>query len=106
MALIGSRCAVNPSNYSLAAGFIHLGAGVSCGTTGIAAGYAIGLVGDSVSILNHFEWRHGPYVLLVAVRSGICSRAESICGYDSHPDLCRGPGALRVGILCVVTDTC
>lgn len=48
---------MNPSNYSLAAGFIHLGAGVSCGTTGIAAGYAIGLVGDSVSILNHFEWR-------------------------------------------------
>ncbi|KAG2070369.1 V-type ATPase [Suillus decipiens] len=33
--------------YPLAAGFIHLGAGVSCGMTGIAAGYAIGLVGDS-----------------------------------------------------------
>jgi len=47
--LTGSHCAVNPSNYSLAAGFIHLGAGISCGTTGIAAGYAIGLVGDSVS---------------------------------------------------------
>ncbi|KAJ8581999.1 V-type ATPase [Rhizopogon salebrosus TDB-379] len=38
---------LNPSNYSLAAGFIHLGAGISCGTTGIAAGYAIGHVGDS-----------------------------------------------------------
>ncbi|KAG2151407.1 hypothetical protein DEU56DRAFT_550276 [Suillus clintonianus] len=38
---------LSPSNYSLAAGFIHLGAGVSCGMTGIAAGYAIGLVGDS-----------------------------------------------------------
>ncbi|KIK47245.1 hypothetical protein CY34DRAFT_799611 [Suillus luteus UH-Slu-Lm8-n1] len=33
--------------YPLAAGFIHLGAGISCGMTGIAAGYAIGLVGDS-----------------------------------------------------------
>ncbi|KAG0703809.1 hypothetical protein DFH29DRAFT_981799 [Suillus ampliporus] len=34
-------------DYPLAAGFIHLGAGISCGMTGIAAGYAIGLVGDS-----------------------------------------------------------
>ncbi|KAG1742378.1 ATP synthase subunit C-domain-containing protein [Suillus paluster] len=34
-------------DYTLAAGFIHLGAGVSCGMTGIAAGYAIGHVGDS-----------------------------------------------------------
>ncbi|KAG2039577.1 hypothetical protein BDR03DRAFT_211001 [Suillus americanus] len=33
--------------YPLAAGFIHMGAGISCGMTGIAAGYAIGLVGDS-----------------------------------------------------------
>lgn len=82
------HCAVTPSNYSLAAGFIHLGAGVSCGVTGIAAGYAIGLVGDSVSILSRFEWSRGPQVLLIAVRSGICSRATSFCGYDSHPDLC------------------
>ncbi|KAG2362149.1 hypothetical protein BDR07DRAFT_1451313 [Suillus spraguei] len=35
--------------YPLAAGFIHLGAGLSCGMTGIAAGYAIGHVGDSVT---------------------------------------------------------
>ncbi|KAG1818430.1 uncharacterized protein BJ212DRAFT_1446339 [Suillus subaureus] len=40
--------AMTPSKgYPLAAGFIHLGAGISCGMTGIAAGYAIGLVGDS-----------------------------------------------------------
>ncbi|KIJ17678.1 hypothetical protein PAXINDRAFT_129957 [Paxillus involutus ATCC 200175] len=39
---------LNPSiDYPLAAGFIHLGAGMSCGITGMAAGYAIGLVGDS-----------------------------------------------------------
>ncbi|KAG2344551.1 V-type ATPase [Suillus weaverae] len=39
---------LSPSkDYPLAAGFIHLGAGISCGMTGIAAGYAIGLVGDS-----------------------------------------------------------
>ncbi|KAF8833992.1 V-type ATPase [Paxillus ammoniavirescens] len=39
---------LHPSiDYPLAAGFIHLGAGMSCGVTGMAAGYAIGLVGDS-----------------------------------------------------------
>lgn len=39
---------LHPSkDYTLAAGFIHLGAGLSCGMTGIGAGYAIGIVGDS-----------------------------------------------------------
>ncbi|KAI8994120.1 V-type ATPase [Trametes punicea] len=35
------------TDYSLYAGFIHLGAGLACGFTGLAAGYAIGYVGDS-----------------------------------------------------------
>ncbi|PPQ92840.1 hypothetical protein CVT25_004328 [Psilocybe cyanescens] len=35
------------TEYSLFAGFTHLGAGVACGFTGLAAGYAIGFVGDS-----------------------------------------------------------
>ncbi|KAI0699125.1 hypothetical protein BC835DRAFT_1405224 [Cytidiella melzeri] len=38
---------VQPKDYSLYAGFIHLGAGLACGFTGLAAGYAIGYVGDS-----------------------------------------------------------
>jgi len=33
--------------YPLFNGFIHLAAGLSCGLTGLAAGYAIGIVGDS-----------------------------------------------------------
>ena len=41
---------VKPHNYSLFAGFIHLGAGIACGSTGLAAGYAIGLIGDSVNM--------------------------------------------------------
>ena len=41
--------AVDPTqDYSLFAGFIHLGAGLACGFTGLAAGYAIGIVGDAV----------------------------------------------------------
>lgn len=42
--------AVSPSvDYPLFSGFVHLGAGLACGCTGLAAGYAIGFVGDSVS---------------------------------------------------------
>lgn len=33
--------------YSLYAGFIHLSAGLCCGLTGLAAGHAIGLIGDA-----------------------------------------------------------
>ncbi|KAJ6584963.1 hypothetical protein B0H19DRAFT_1107506 [Mycena capillaripes] len=38
---------LKPNDYPLFSGFIHLGAGLACGCTGMAAGYAIGLVGDS-----------------------------------------------------------
>ncbi|KAI0078253.1 V-type ATPase [Panus rudis PR-1116 ss-1] len=38
---------LRPNDYSLYAGFIHLGAGLACGFTGLAAGYAIGYVGDA-----------------------------------------------------------
>jgi len=38
---------VSPNDYTLAAGFVHLGAGLACGLTGLSAGYAIGYVGDS-----------------------------------------------------------
>jgi len=38
---------VRANDYTLAAGFIHLAAGLACGMTGISAGYAIGIVGDS-----------------------------------------------------------
>ncbi|KAJ4383462.1 v-type proton ATPase 16 kDa proteolipid subunit 2 [Didymella sp. IMI 355093] len=33
--------------YSLFAGFMHMGAGLSVGLSGLAAGYAIGIVGDA-----------------------------------------------------------
>lgn len=41
-------------NYTLFMGFMHLACGLSVGLTGLAAGYAIGVVGDMVrpSILN------------------------------------------------------
>ena len=37
---------LNPDSYSLFNGFMHLGCGLSVGGAGLAAGYAIGIVGD------------------------------------------------------------
>ncbi|KAJ1971384.1 v-type proton ATPase 16 kDa proteolipid subunit 2 [Dimargaris verticillata] len=36
-----------PGTYSLYSGFVHMGAGWAVGLTGMAAGYCIGIVGDS-----------------------------------------------------------
>merc|ERR1719313_3013571 len=38
---------MQPQSYSLFKGFIDLGAGLSVGISGLAAGYAIGVVGDA-----------------------------------------------------------
>ncbi|KAI9653141.1 MAG: v-type proton ATPase 16 kDa proteolipid subunit 2 [Bathelium mastoideum] len=45
--LIAGDMAPPPENYSLFGGFLHLASGLSVGATGLAAGYAIGVVGDS-----------------------------------------------------------
>lgn len=36
-----------PGGYKLITGFLHLGAGLSVGLSGLAAGFAIGIVGDA-----------------------------------------------------------
>merc|ERR550519_706927 len=43
--LIGS--AIDPSEYTLFKSFVDLGAGLSVGLSGLAAGFAIGIVGDA-----------------------------------------------------------
>jgi hypothetical protein len=89
---------VDPSqDYPLYSGFVHLGAGLACGSTGMAAGYAIGIVGDSVrscqNILVLFS-------MAPVVRPCLCSRIQGICDYDSHPHLRRGSGLVRVRNCC------
>ena len=39
--------ALKPEGYSIYKGHMHLGAGLSVGLSGLAAGYAIGMVGDA-----------------------------------------------------------
>lgn len=36
-----------PANYELFSGFVHFGAGLAVGLSGLAAGFAIGIVGDA-----------------------------------------------------------
>ena len=59
------RKIVSVTDYSLFAGSVHLGAGLSCGLTGLAAGYAIGIVGDAVSgVLPHI-FAYFPIIVIV-----------------------------------------
>lgn len=44
--LIAGDMGPPPSTYSLFTGFMHLASGLSVGLAGLAAGYAIGIVGD------------------------------------------------------------
>jgi len=57
---------LNPAlDYSLFAGFIHLAAGLSCGVTGMAAGYAVGIVGDSC--VRAFVYESKVFVTMVLI---------------------------------------
>ncbi|KAL8945080.1 MAG: hypothetical protein Q9216_000064 [Gyalolechia sp. 2 TL-2023] len=56
---------MDPSkSYSLFNGFLHLGAGLSVGLTGLAAGYAIGIVGDVGVRMATASIKHGAHKLL------------------------------------------
>ena len=46
--LIAGDMSPPPAHYSLFSGALHLACGLSVGLTGLAAGYAIGVVGDTV----------------------------------------------------------
>jgi len=46
-ALIANGISEPKNGYSLFKGFLHLGAGLSVGLSGLAAGFAIGVVGDA-----------------------------------------------------------
>lgn len=74
--------AVSPTeSYPAFAGFLHLAAGLACGTTGLAAGYAIGYVGDAVSIEARLARKS-----LTPVRSCIPPRIQDLRrnGLDPH----------------------
>ena len=91
---------MDPSlDYTLYSGFVHLGAGLACGSTGMAAGYAIGIVGDSVR--HHMSKSSGAMLNMAhVVRPRLRPRIEGICNDGSDPHLCRGTGLVRVRASC------
>ena len=89
--------AVHPTDYSLYAGFIHLGAGLACGFTGLAAGYAIGYVGDSVcSLIIVSDGCRRGLIIELEVCSSIRLRVQSVRIYGAHPHLRRSAGFVWV----------
>jgi hypothetical protein len=90
---------VDPSqDYTLYSGFVHLGAGLACGSTGMAAGYAIGIVGDSVRLMSKSS--EAMLSMVHVVRPCLRPRIQGICDNGSDPHLCRGTRLVRVRASC------
>ena len=78
---------------------MHLAAGLSVGLTGLAAGYAIGVVGDAVSkILLQLSTSLEANGLIG--RSVIHVTIKNIRGHGTNIDFWRGVGSLRVRFKC------
>lgn len=88
--------------YSLFAGFMHMGAGLSVGLSGLAAGYAIGIVGDAVRAFETVTTRE--LLLTDTGRSRVHAPVEDLRwhGPDSH--FRRSPGSLWVCLLSLVVQ--
>ena len=84
---------VKPGDYSLFAGFVHLGAGLACGLTGLSAGYAIGIVGDSVSFCLTLGC-HAQCMLVVCAR--LSQRVKNLCHHGAYSYFRRSTRTLRV----------
>merc|ERR1711978_191852 len=54
------------TGYSLYKGFVHLGAGLSVGLSGLAAGYAVGVVGDA-GVRGTAQQQPGPFVGMILI---------------------------------------
>ena len=86
---------MNPENtYDLFTAFMHLGAGLSVGLPGLAAGYAIGIAGDAV---REQESSCFPLVLTAVGCPRIYAAVAYFRGDGSDSDLRRGAWSLRVG---------
>lgn len=88
------------SHYSLFNGFMHLAAGLSVGLTGLAAGYAIGVVGDTVRLLWNIRKRiDGTLAQALWTRAAadtICRAYEHTCNnHESSSAWCSSSFSVR-----------
>lgn len=92
--IAGDLEAPNKKSYSLYNGFMHLACGLSVGLAGLAAGYAIGIVGDSVRVDKATQDRLK--LTLWAGRSSIHAAIPDLCWYGPDLDFRRSSWSIRV----------
>jgi F0F1-type ATP synthase membrane subunit c/vacuolar-type H+-ATPase subunit K len=66
-------------NYSLYNGIMHMAAGLSVGLPGLAAGYAIGIVGD---VVCGMDWRVTSQTNICRVCAHICANRGSLSAWS------------------------
>jgi F0F1-type ATP synthase membrane subunit c/vacuolar-type H+-ATPase subunit K len=95
--LIASDIKPPPETYSLYAGFLHMAAGLSVGLSGLAAGYAIGIVGDAVCGMGSSNT--GPW-LIQAGRAFVHAPVAHLRRHGADSYFRRSSGAVRVSCVC------
>lgn len=80
-------------SYSLYEGFMHLACGLSVGLTGLAAGYAIGIVGDMVWSTNP---AHSSIYSLYPGRAILHAAIQNLRWNGLDPHFRRSTWSLRV----------
>ena len=81
--------------YSLFNAFMHLACGLSVGLTGMAAGYAIGQVGDTVCQSRRAE-TDGMEANLIPGCKSVHAAVENICRHGAYLNFWRGAGSIWV----------
>ena len=84
-------------DYPLFNAFLHLACGLSVGLTGLAAGYAIGEVGDTVRCTSTYSSDYGlANANATAGREGVYAAVEDIRRHGLDTDRRRGSRVIRV----------
>jgi hypothetical protein len=73
---------------------MHMAAGLSVGLSGLAAGYAIGIVGDAVRGPTNATWT----LLTTAGCALLHAPIEDLCWHGPHSHFRRSLGSLRVSL--------
>ena len=95
--IAGTMKPPSEAHYTLFAGFLHMAAGLSVGLTGLAAGYAIGIVGDMVCPKTAFN-----NILLTWLgRARVHATVEDIRWHGADSDFCGSPRTIWVRSPCL-----
>lgn len=92
--LIASDIKPPPATYSLFQGFMHMAAGLSVGLSGLAAGYAIGIVGDAVRLDQQHSIQG--QTLTCTGCAVVHAAIKALCWHGIDFDFRGGLGLIRV----------